>query len=68
MLVLRAPDRIGLNEIFEHKWFLEDLPEEAKSRRYSRHPNFEAREAHWQAFFRDNEGMRTSAGNTTSGR
>jgi serine/threonine protein kinase len=48
-------DRICMNDIFEHPWFREKLPEQAKSRLYTVHPHFAARHAHLSTLLKANE-------------
>jgi len=62
ILVPKFQDRISLDKIFEHPWFLKELPEGAKNRDYKLHPDFPAREAHLQALFKENEAMRAKLG------
>jgi len=62
ILVPHFPDRISLNEIFEHPWFAKELPEGVKSRRYILSPDFAAREAHLMALFKVNEDKRAYSG------
>jgi hypothetical protein len=55
ILVPHPPNRINLNEIFEHPWFAKELPEGAKSRLYKLSRHSAEREAHLLALFKANE-------------
>jgi serine/threonine protein kinase len=62
ILVPNFQERISLNEIFEHPWFIKELPEGVKSRRYNLSPEFATREVHLLALFKANEDRRANSG------